>query len=429
MEPDAAAKHDIAAVARQFVQFYAEHRGQFPLQCGEIAFEARIRAADPIHPELFDRLYEDWSTLERFQRTRGVLRLMSAVVHALWAAGDAGPLIMPGSMPLDLTSVSSELTQYLPDAWKPVIDADIDGEASTPVRIDAERSTFGQRSLTRRIARTVFIGSAPTLQTAHKGIERQHVWLGVAVPGDTVGNFGSAVEVLSRRATYLYVDGGRYWYDTTASVTRTAADQADRLREHPEVVWTHLVERLQGERSARGDFAGVHVCPESSGDVPDTEEARLVVVHPQHVHARGRGDSAAMQWAQHCLDHRGSGQRVNRNTLVFLAADSQRYEELAEATRDYLAWMSVCQRVEELRQGGQIATMYGARRVRMDLDGPLRAAWAPGHVSVGDLWTFYRRYPYLTRLRDRAVLEGALREALDDMMWESDGFGLAMSYD
>ncbi len=236
-------------------------------------------------------------------------------------------------------------------------------------------------------------------------------------------------------------------------------------------------------------------CARSSGDVPDTEEARLVVVHPQHVHARGRGDSAAMQWAQHCLDHRGSGQRVNRNTLVFLAADSQRYQELAEATRDYLAWMSVCQRVEELnltaqqktqaeqrrqaadstvrlriagtyiwalvpeqpdpakpiewqpvkaegaqqrladrvtaklRQGGQIATMYGARRVRMDLDGPLRAAWAPGHVSVGDLWTFYRRYPYLTRLRDRAVLEGALREALDDMMWESDGFALAMSYD
>ena len=38
----------------------------------------------PIHPELFDRLYEDWSSLERFQRTRGVLRLMNTVIHALW---------------------------------------------------------------------------------------------------------------------------------------------------------------------------------------------------------------------------------------------------------------------------------------------------------------------------------------------------------
>ena len=137
VEPDALAKRDIAAVARQFVQFYAEHPGQFPRQCSEVAYEDRIKAAYPVHPELFDRLYEDWSTLERFQRTRGVLRLMSAVIHALWASGDAGPLIMPGSVPLELANVSGELTQYLQDAWKPIVDTDIDGEGSTPVRIDA----------------------------------------------------------------------------------------------------------------------------------------------------------------------------------------------------------------------------------------------------------------------------------------------------
>ena len=76
-----------------------------------------------------------------------------------------------------------------------------------------------------------------------------------------------------------------------------------------------------------------------------------------------------------------------------------------------------------------LATTYGSRNVRMDLDGPLRSAWERGHVSVGDLWSYYRRYPYLTRLRDRAVLEGALRSALDDMMWEYDGLALAGSYD
>jgi predicted AAA+ superfamily ATPase len=108
---------------------------------------------------------------------------MSAVVHALWARQDPGPLIMAGSVPLDVATVASELSQYLPDAWKPILDADIDGEGSTPVRIDAERPTFGARALTRRIARTIFVGAAPTLHTAHKGIERQHAWLGVAVPG------------------------------------------------------------------------------------------------------------------------------------------------------------------------------------------------------------------------------------------------------
>jgi hypothetical protein len=50
-----------------------------------------------IHPEVFDRLYADWSTLVKFQRTRGVLRLMAAVIHSLWEKGDRNPLIMPAN--------------------------------------------------------------------------------------------------------------------------------------------------------------------------------------------------------------------------------------------------------------------------------------------------------------------------------------------
>lgn len=227
---------DINVVARTFVEFYARHRGEFPGGTGELAYEERIRAAYPIHPELFDRLYEDWSTLERFQRTRGVLRLMSAVIHALWVAGDAAPMIMPGTVPLDSERVRGELTQYLEDDFKPIIDADIDGDVSTPYVIDGERPTFGQRSVTRRIARAIFLGSAATLKSAHKGVEQPHIWLGVAVPGDTVGNFGSALHLLADRVTYLYGDAARYWYDTQASISRAARDYADRLRDRPEEV-------------------------------------------------------------------------------------------------------------------------------------------------------------------------------------------------
>jgi predicted AAA+ superfamily ATPase len=60
-------------------------------------YEQRIKAAYPIHPEIFDRLYTDWSTLVKFQRTRGVLRLMAAVIHSLWEKGDRNPLILPAT--------------------------------------------------------------------------------------------------------------------------------------------------------------------------------------------------------------------------------------------------------------------------------------------------------------------------------------------
>ncbi|HZL06349.1 MAG TPA: DUF499 domain-containing protein, partial [Coriobacteriia bacterium] len=366
-EPGAAARNDIAAVSRQYVTFYRENHGQFPRETEESDYEDRIRAAYPIHPELFERLYSDWSTLERFQRTRGVLRLMSTVIHALWAAGDASPLIMPGSVPLNAPRVASELTNYLPDLWKPIIDRDIDGEGSKPVQIDASRPTFGARSLTRRIARTIFLGSAATLGTDHKGVERPRVWLGVAVPGDTVGNFGSALEVLGQQATYLYVDNARYWYATTASVTRTAADIADRLREEPETVWAEIVRRLNLlEGKSRGDFAGVHVAPMGSADVRDVDEARLVIVHPQWTHTKGDATSDAVKFAEDALLRVGSGQRSRRNMVVFAAADRSRYEDLDAGVREYLAWQQISDQVVAYNLTAQQSAQAATRRRQAD---------------------------------------------------------------
>ena len=368
VEPSATARTEIAAVARQFVTFYRENHGQFPSESEGSTYEDRIKAAYPIHPELFDRLYTDWSTLERFQRTRGVLRLMSTVIHELWSSGDASPLIMPGSVPLHAPRVASELTNYLPDSWKPIIDKDIDGEGATPVLIDAERTAFGSRALTRRIARTIFVESAATLGTEHKGVERPRLWLGVAIPGDTVGNFGASLEVLSQRATYLYTEDARYWFGTTASVTRTAADIADRLREEPERVWDEIKLRLPDLVRDRGLFTGVHNAPPDDGDVPDTDTVRLVVVHPRYRHARGDETSTAWQWVQGALLHAGSAQRRFRNQVVFLAADAARYEDLDAAARDFLAWKQVDEAATTLNLTSQQAAQAASRRRQSDED-------------------------------------------------------------
>src|SRR6266545_498169 len=362
-ERDAASQADISVVARTFTEFYSRHRGEFPGGVGELAYEERIKAAYPIHPELFDRLYEDWSTLERFQRTRGVLRLMSAVIYALWQAGDAAPLIMPGGVPLDSDRVRTELTQYLEDDFKPVLDADIDGDGSTPAGVDRDRPTLGQRKITRRIARAIFLGSAATLKAAHKGIDQPSVWLGVAVPGDTVGNFGSALHLLSDRTTYLYSDGDRYWYDTQATVGRIAREYADRLRERQDEVRAEIVRRLtKHEMRSRGAFARVHIGSEDTADIPDDPAARLVILHPRFHHSGGDDASLAMEFAHRALDTRGSSQRVNRNMVVFLAPDAKRMEDLSDAVREYLAWDNIAGRVEELALPPQQATQALTRR-------------------------------------------------------------------
>ena len=88
---DPAQFKDRDVVARAFADLYRTQQAEFPPECRESEYEKRIKAAYPIHPEIFDRLYTDWSTLVKFQRTRGVLRLMAAVIHSLWEKGDRNP--------------------------------------------------------------------------------------------------------------------------------------------------------------------------------------------------------------------------------------------------------------------------------------------------------------------------------------------------
>src|SRR5712671_3509459 len=78
---DPALFKDRDVVARGFADLYRTQQAEFPPECRDADYEKRIKAAYPIHPEIFDRLYTDWSTLIKFQRTRGVLRLMAAVIH------------------------------------------------------------------------------------------------------------------------------------------------------------------------------------------------------------------------------------------------------------------------------------------------------------------------------------------------------------
>lgn len=209
------------AVVHAFGELYRGQRSEFPSECAEGEYERRLRASYPIHPELFDRLYGGWSTLERFQRTRGVLRLMAAVIYELWKQDDHSLLIMPGTLAIGSSAVVAELTHYLEEAWTPVIATDVDGENALPLRIDNENPTLMRFSAARRVARTVFMGSAPVKETANRGLDDRRIKLGCVQPGESSATFGDALRRLSNQALYLSTDGQRHWY--FASADRHAA--------------------------------------------------------------------------------------------------------------------------------------------------------------------------------------------------------------
>jgi hypothetical protein len=337
------------AVLRSFSQMYQEDASSYPAEMRERDYERRMKAAYPIHPELFDRLYDDWSTLERFQRTRGVLRFMAKVIHELWQGGDDNLLILPSTVPLHAAPVQTEIMNNLAENWKPVIEKDVDGTTSLPIRIDGSNSVFGRYSAARRVARTVFIGSAPKLGTAKPGISDRRIRLGCVQPGESAATFGDALRQLSDQATHLYLDKSQYWYDTKPSINRTARDRtAQYLDERMHEVHGEIERRLRDDTRRRGPFAAVHVMPKSSSEVSDDAAVRLVVLGPKQPHVSGSQNSDATQAAGKILVERGQGQRANRNMLVFAAADGGRVAELEEAAAQFLAWTSIVEEAETL---------------------------------------------------------------------------------
>ncbi|MBI5524652.1 MAG: ATP-binding protein [Desulfarculus sp.] len=488
-DPDRFKERDL--VARAFADFYRAQHQEFPPECRDAEYEKRIKAAYPIHPEVFDRLYTDWSTLVKFQRTRGVLRLMAAVIHSLWEKGDRNPLIMPCNISIDDPRVQSELTRYLSDNWVPVIEKDVDGPSSLPLRMDGEVPNLGKFAACRRVARTIYMGSAPTATAAHRGVEDRRVKLGCVMPGESPAIFGDALRRLAGAATYLYQDGNRYWYSTQPTVTKLAEDRAEQLSRSTDKVVQELDRRLRDDLRRTGDFSRIHPLPHSGQDVPDDLDARLVVLGVDHPYTKEPGNPAEMA-AKAILESRGNTPRLYRNTLVFLAADKTRLQDLDEAARKYLAWESILdEKVQldlspfqvkqaetqkaaadsavtarlpetyqwllvpdqstpqtlltwearrlsgsdplavraskKLRGDSLLFPTYAASLLRMELN--RIPLWRGDHVAIAQLVEDFARYNYLPRLRNAEVLVEAIRSGLALLTWEQDAFAYADSYD
>jgi hypothetical protein len=294
--------------------------------------------------------------------------------------------------------------------------------------------------------------------------------------------FNDGMARLLDRLTHLYSGNRRFWYDLPPNLRRTVEDRASRL-EVAEVE-AEIERRLRGvadsERGRRRErdqelFKGIHTCPAGSGDVPDEQEARLVVLPPARGHKNNRKDSPAVVAAAEILEKRGTAARQYRNMLVFVCPDEELVQNLTQEVRRFLAWKSVVGDAEALNLDAhqrRLATESQARsdetvQVRLheaycwllvptqEGTGPiaweatritggnetyiakaskkLRSAeqliirWSPAllkmeldrwlwkdqpHIELKKLWEYFTSYCYLPRLRDSEVLLDAIREGI-----------------
>ena len=464
---------------KQYAKLYRENTNEFPQGCADEDYRRKLEKAYPIHPELFDQLYTGWGSLEKFQRTRGVLRLMAQVIHELWMGNDPSVMIMPGSVAISKARVEPELLHYLDASWQSIIAGDVDGITSIPYKIDQGAPNLNKYSATRRIARTIFMGTAPTHGQENKGLDDKQINLGVVQPGERPAIFGDALRRLSNQAKFMHSDLGRYWYSMSASLNRVAADRAGQIEDALVLMKIDkaLVDYINGLRD-RGHFEYVQVEPGDSSDVPDEPGGvRAVILGVAYGHT-GRDGSEALIEAREILMQRGSKPRVYRNMLVFLAAEQRQLDNLNAAMRYNLAWAGIVRDTERLNLTQSDSALAKAKlkeseetliirlkeawcyllypiqdSAQEDLewtstkihvqdgllahaskklvnDGRLLPELAPGrldhelkkyiwkgnnHLLLKDLWEYMNRLTYLPRVKNRSVLANAVQSAISGL--------------
>jgi predicted AAA+ superfamily ATPase len=360
------------AVCRAFADMYVSEGASMPGETQEGRYYDRLRQAYPIHPEFFDRLYEDWTTIDGFQRTRGVLKLMAKVISRLWKANNTDLMILPGSLPLSDNDVRNEMTYLLSAGWEPVIERDVDGDRAETTELEGREPRFGQVNAARRVARTLFLGSAPSSVAAKpgaRGLDRARVLLGCVQPGQASAVFSDALGRIADRLHYLNstgdksADNTRYWFDTRANLRREMEDRKRRFDDRGDV-------RKKIEEAAKKLFAGatsfdgVHVFT-AAADVPDDSSLRLVVLSPDHGYMKEMRQPAEDAAREYLRSH-GSQPRHRVNRLLFVAPDSGVINRLADAVRTALAWDSI---VDDVDAGKLNIDQVQKKQAQKELEG------------------------------------------------------------
>ncbi len=323
-----------------FRKMYQNSRREYPDEASEATYFQRMKACYPIHPEIFDRLSQDWVVIPGFQRTRGVLRIMASCISRLYQQQDASPLIMPGNLTLDDPALADEFTRLLSRSggnWDPVV-KEVDSHGSRTDQIDKTSKTFIEvGSAARRLARAIFLGSTNT--GAVRGISERQIHLGVVEPGQTVSIYNDALRRMTGNLYFLYNLDDRHYFHTQENLNKVANDRAEQYTEDD--IYREIISRL---KKVIGRDPNVIVCPASPTEVKDSETVQYVILPPQaslpsREKEQNTAHAAAHNMLIYCSD--GQAQRTFRNTLLFIAARRDELRELKNLIKNYLAWNAI----------------------------------------------------------------------------------------
>lgn len=333
----------IEQVARKYKDMYHNRRDSLPAEADRVAYVERIKKAYPFHPELIDLFHIRWGSDSKFQRTRGVLRLLASIVKDLWSrksslAGTQA-LIQTSDVRLEnLPTLQSQITSLMGSQWDSVMHADVFGTISNAYKLDEQNvgNHIGEYHLATAVTTTVLMASIGS--SSQRGLTLKQLKLCLLKPDAFQHiDIDSTVNQLENVVHYMYKSsiGGEqsFWFQSKPNIN-ILVNQAKGDVKEEEV----NAEIMRMVKQSVVNLGQVKVLVDPTGDVPEQKQLTFVVMHPKYTVAAGGDVSRSAQYAiKQMAQMKGSSQRVYRNTMLFLVCSEAGKAALSMKLREYLA--------------------------------------------------------------------------------------------
>lgn len=276
----------------------------------------------PFLPQVIDILYHRWGTIPQFQRTRGVLRLLSLVVGSL-ATSDK-QFISLGDFDLGNDDIKHELIEYLDPQFTGVLAKDVVGKRSGSYRVDQMiPDQYRGKRLGARAAAAIFMYSHSGLAEINGATETE-VKRSTCERGIPAAQISGVLNLFRNNLFYLSVTGDRYLFTKEANILKIKVDMMENLKQHAiDEAEIDLIKKNIGQIN---EIRTV-LWPTDPKDVEDTTTLKLLIMK--------ENDGGMIR---QLYDKMGESDRTYRNSMFFLAPSDGERIRFADSLKSRLAW-------------------------------------------------------------------------------------------
>jgi hypothetical protein len=301
---------------------YAEREKILPEGMEKSSYREKFIKSYPFQPEVVDILYKRWGSFPTFQRTRGVLRLLSLIVYSLKDSKNS--FIRLADFDLKNDEIKRELIKHIGQEYDSVIAADITSSDAGAKKVDISLGdAYSSFSFGTMATTTIFLYSfsgGPEKGTTISEVKLSSVDL--SVPSSIVVE---AVSKLKENLFYIQYDG-KLFFTNQPNLNRILLTKMDGISDEK----LKIEEKNLLTNNLKKEHFEIFLWPNNSKDIPDTKRLKLVLQQNQDE-----------KKCEEFLENYGERPRIYRNILIFLCPMDSERTKFEDLLKRKLAWQLI----------------------------------------------------------------------------------------